>query len=315
MFTYKFRIMIKTILKFCLIATIFYGNAAFSQENDTTYQENDSVNNPLYLNGYGLRPVLLKQKQSLFQLGIISPNYYKWYNSMSGNLESLSPKMVISETYFSGKINYGLSDKLNIRFLLPVTDLHYYSPMGISKGIGLDDIKAGIDWNPFSSNQNGKTNYSVGFTLGLPTGKHYNLEPGNLPLGNGTFEFKGNFTGLYKTSNFNIIYSAYYSYLPNHKNITKGDKSGAFMIFQKPLNTKVGKFGVETSLFGYYDDADKQNNVQIPNTQNYGVDIGVGAWFNYMKNLTLRFYAPYSVYQNKAWLTKYDVNLEISYQF
>jgi len=307
--------MIKTILKFCLIATMFYGTTAFSQENDTIYQENDSVNNPLYLNGYGLRPVLLKKNQFLLQLGIVSPNYYKWYNSMSGNIEALSPKMVISNTYFSGQINYGLSDKFNVRLVLPVSDLHYYSPMGISKGIGLDDIKAGIDWSPFSSNQKGKTNYSLGFTMGFPTGKHYNLEQGKLPLGNGAFELKGNFTGLYQASSFNIIYSAYYSYLTNHKSITKGDETGAFMVFQKPLNTKVGKFGVETSLFGYYKNADKQNTVEIPNTLNYGVDLGVGAWFNYLKNLRLRFYVPYSVYQNKAWLTKYEVNLEISYQF
>jgi len=313
--TYKLRIMIKTILKFCLIATIFYGNAAFSQGNDTIYHENDSVNNPLYLNGYDLHPVLLKKKQFLVQLGVVSPNYYKWNNSMSGNIEPLSPKMVIKETYFSAKINYGLSDKFNIRFLLPVADLHYYSPMGISKGIGLDDIKAGIDWSPFSPNQKRKTNLTVGFTAGFPTGKHYNLEQGNLPLGNGDFELKGNITGLYKASSFNVIYSAYYSYLTNYKSTIKGDESGAYMIFQKPLNTKVGKFGVETSLFGYYDIPDKVNNVEIPNTQNYGVDLGVGAWFNYLKNLKLRFYIPYSIYQNKAWLTKYEVNLKISYQF
>lgn len=294
---------------------MFYGNTAFSQGNDTIYQENDSVNNPLFLNGYELYPVLLHKKQLLLQLGVVSPKYYKWYNPMLQDIEPLSPKMVISETYFTGKLDYGLSDKLNVRFLLPVSDLHYYSPMGISKGIGLDDVKAGIDWTPFSLNKDGKTNYSVGFTAGFPTGKHYNLDPGNLPLGNGAFELKGNFTGLYKASSFNIIYSAYYSYLTNYKNITKGDESGTFLIFQKPFNTKVGKFGIETSLFGYYDNADEQNNIQIPNTQNYGADLGVGAWFNYMKNLTLRFYVPYAVYQNKVWLTKYEINLEISYQF
>ena len=307
--------MIKTILKFCLIATIFYGNTAFSQVNDTIYHENDSLNNPLYLNGYDLHPVLLHKKQFLVQLGVVSPNYYKWFNSTSGNIEALSPKMVISETYFSGKLNYGLSDKLNIRVLLPVTDMHYYSPMGISKGIGLDDINTGIDWSPFTSKQNRKTNFSLGFTAGFPTGKHYNLEQGKLPLGNGAFELKGNITGLYKASSFNVIYSGYYSYFTNHKSTIKGDESGAYMIFQKPFNTKVGKFGVETSLFGYYDIADIANNVSIPNTQNYGVDLGVGVWFNYLKNLKLQFYIPYSIYQNKAWLTKYEVNLKINYQF
>ena len=307
--------MIKTIFKTCLIAILLYGNTAFSQENDATYQENDSVNNPLYLNGYGLHPVLLQKKQYLVQLGIVSPHYYKWYNQKSGSIEPLSPKMVISETYFSGNLNYGLSDKLNLRLLLPVTDLHYYSPMGISKGIGFGDIKAGIDWNPFSSSQSGKTNYTLGFTVGFPTGKHYNLEQGNLPLGNGAFELKGNFTGLYRASNFNIIYSAYYSYLTNHKSITKGNESGAFMVFQKPFNTKVGKLGVETSLYGYYDNADKENGIEIPNTQNYGVDLGVGVWFKYLDDFMLRLYVPYSIYQNNAWLTRYKVNLEISYQF
>lgn len=300
--------MIKKILTLGILIGLFLHASVMAQEPG--YR-----NNPLYLNSYRLRPVLLQKGKYLVQVSANIPHFYKWYSPKTGKYERLTSYQVINEAYFSGILTYGISNRLNLFMVIPVNDLHHYSPMGINKGIGLGDIKAGINWNLLAGHQDANNKYTAGITLGFPTGKHYNLKPGRLPTGTGSVSLRGDITGFHKSSNFNLLYSVYFAYLTNHNIYKTGNEGGGYLILQKPFNTSVGQFGIETSAYTYYKSATKKSGVTIPNTKDYGIDLGIGGWFNYQKNLSIRFNVPYSVYQNSSWLTKYQVMLEIDYLF
>lgn len=281
----------------------------------TEAQVKEPINNPLYINSYGLYPVLLQKGKWLTQLSVDIPHFYKWYSAQSGKPEKVSSKMVFNEAYFKGMATYGLSDRLNLQVILPVNDLHYYSPMGIKKGVGLGDMQVGLNTSLFNKMNSGKNHYTAGLTVGLPTGKYYNLKPDRLPLGTGSVSFGANITGLHHAEKINIIYSGYYTYITNHRSLTVGSETGGYFVLQKPFNTKVGQFGLEAAAYGYYKGANKKNSIAVPNTKNYGIDLGIGGWFNYQKNLSIRFNVPFTIFQNKAWFTKYQVLTQIDYLF
>lgn len=306
----KKQMMIMKRIFIVLLMGLFIQVSAYAQKTEP-------ANNPLALNSYGLHPVLVKKDQWLIQFSVNIPHYYKWYSASAGKPEPVSPKMVFNEAYFKGMVSYGLSSQLNLNVVLPVNDLHYYSPMGIEKGIGLGDMQVGLNMNLLNNNKKTDNNLTGGISIGIPTGKYYNLKPGRLPLGTGSVSFQANLTGLHKTGKLNLIYSAYYTFLTNHSSLITGNETGGYFIIQEPFNTKVGQFGLEASSYGYYKGANKfkSNHVSVPNTKNYGVDLGIGGWFNYQKNLSIRVNVPFTIFQNKAWFTRYQVLTQIDYLF
>ena len=53
----------------------------------------------------------------------------------------------------------------------------------------------------------------------------------------------------------------------------------------------------------------------IPHTEDYTANLFVGASYNYLKDFYLRVGVPYTIYQNKSWLTKYTALIQLDYYF
>ena len=136
------------------------------------------------------------------------------------------------------------------------------------------------------------------------------------PLGLGAFRFKGDVTGLHRFQNLDMIYSIYYEYrTPNSVGLEVGDETGAYLTLQKQLNTSYGNFGLEGGAFGSWNFKDKKNGTSIAHTDDYTANLFIGAWYNYLKDFYIRFGVPYTIYQNKSWLTKYEVLIQLDYHF
>jgi len=305
--------MNKKILLF-VVSMVFLTSFTLKAQNTVT--KKDSVSTiKTYISGMNLRPVLLKKGEFLISLSADIPHYYKWYSPKTEKPEKLSSKMVINEAYFDGYLIYGLNKQVNLFLTVPVTDIHHYSPMGIATGVGFGDVRFGADLDIINLQKDGRNSLVGRVTMGVPTGHYKDLDISEYPTGLGSFRFQGNLTGLHQFSKFDMIYSAYYEYRTNHSGMHIGDETGAYLIFQKPFNTSAGRFGLETGAYTFWQFKNSKKGTVIPNTKNYAVDFYVGGWYNYLKNLYLRFSVPYSVYQNKAWFTKYQVKIQLDYLF
>jgi len=273
------------------------------------------ANNPFYVNSYHLQPVLIPVKQFLVFFNTDIPHYYKWYSPETGKPEKLSSKMVINEINFNARIYYGLTSRLNIFLHVPVRDMHYYSPIGMRSGIGLGDLTTGILYDLISHDETGKNDLTAGLTLGFPTGKYKNINKDKIALGEGSYRFKGNVTGLHRMEEKSLIYSFYYEYLSNHSGYHIGDETGAYILCQIPVNTSYGYFGIEPSLNMYWKFKNTNGGETIPNSEDYAIELALGGWYQFINNLYLRVNVPFTLFRNDAWMTRYNIMLQVDYLF
>ncbi len=273
------------------------------------------ANNPYFVNSYPLQPVLLPEKSFKVLFNTDIPHYFKWYAPSSGKPEKLSDKMVINEANFNAGGYYGLSNRINLFLSVPIRDVHYYSPMGVRSGTGFGDIQTGISYSLIPFGEKEKNSLSTGLTLGFPSGKYKNLGDDDAALGEGSFRFKGDLTGLVRMDKYNLIYSVYYEYRTNHSGMHIGDETGVYTILQKPFNTPLGHFGVEASAYAYWKFKNTFEGNTVMNSEDYAVHLGAGGWYNFIGNFYLRFNVPFAVFRNKAWFTQYRVMVQLDYYF
>jgi len=266
-----------------------------------------------YVSVQNLRPVLLKKGGIQFSLGIDFPRFYKSYNSKTKRMEKINPHFIFNETYFNGYFTYGLTDKVNIYGILPVVNIHHYTPMKIQEGVGFGDIKIGMDYQIVGIKDSSDDVLSAELRVTLPTGRHDNLAPTDYFTGNGSFGFMLLLNGLHKFDKNNLWYSVYYDYRTNHHGIQAGDETGIFLTMQHPYYTKFGNFGLEYGTYFYYNFYDKISGNISPMTRDYSANLYLGAWYKYLDKYYIRFGVPYSVYQNGAILTKYQVMVQFDY--
>ena len=284
-------------------------------QNIETLQDTGSFQKPVFLSVSNLRPITFNKQRILFRLQAEYPKFYKYLNFKSGKTERVTESTVLNEAFYFGHIVYGFTNRINLFVILPLASVHHYSPAGTFIGKGLGDIEIGGIYsllNP-KSRENSLTS---SLSLGFPTGKYKNRDINDLPLGLGAFRFKGDVTGLHRFKNLDLIYSIYYEYrTPNSVGLEVGDETGAYLTLQKQLNTSYGNFGLEGGAFGSWNFKDKKNGTSIANTDDYTANLFIGAWYNYLKDFYIRFGVPYTIYQNKSWLTKYEVLIQLDYHF
>lgn len=300
--------------KFFLVITGFLVIATMGLcAQETTPEKDTIVSGNSALTILNLRPVLLKKGQALVSFRVDFPNIYKVYNPSTGKPEKLSPVVALSEMYFNSYITYGLSNKWNLFVMLPVADIHHYSPMGEVSGVGFGDVEAGVDYRLLNGRKDRKNRLVARMTLGFPTGRFQNLSSTQYPLGLGSFRFRTVLTGLHQYTKIQMIYSAYYEVRTNRLGVSMGDETGAFLLFRKPIETAYGRFGLEGGAYTTLNFSDKKSGVVIPHTQDYVANLYMGVWFQYLKKINLRFGIPYSIYQNKSWITQYRILFQLDY--
>jgi len=273
------------------------------------------IQKPVFISVLNLRPVTLNKQRILFSLQAEYPRYYKYLNLKSGITERVSESTVLNEAYYFGHVVYGFTDRINLFAILPLASIHHYSPVRTIIGKGLGDIELGGNYSLLDP-KNRENNLTSGLAIGLPSGKYKNIGLNDYPLGLGAFKFKGDVTGLHRFNNMDMIYSIYYEYRThNSKGLEVGDEAGAYLTLQKQLNTNFGNFGLEGGAYGSWNLKDKKNGSYIPYSDKYAANLFVGAWYNYLKDFYIRFGLPYTIYQNKTWLTKYEVLIQLDYHF
>jgi hypothetical protein len=302
----------KIILLFALL--LFIIRPTYGQ-NIETLQDTDSFQRPVFLSVSNLRPITLNKQRILFSLQADYPRFYKYLNFKSGKTERVSESTVLNEAYYFGHIVYGFTNRINLFVILPLASVHHYSPAGTIIGKGLGDIEIGGVYSLLDP-KNRENSLTSSLSLGFPTGKYKNMDINDYPLGLGAFRFKGEITGLHRFRNLDMIYSIYYEYRThNSVGLEVGDETGAYLTLQKQLNTSYGNFGLEGGAFGSWNFKDKKNDTSIAHTDDYTANLFIGAWYNYLKDFYIRFGVPYTIYQNKSWLTKYEVLIQLDYHF
>ncbi|HEY5509476.1 MAG TPA: hypothetical protein VIK10_00450 [Prolixibacteraceae bacterium] len=292
----------KILLLFGLLLFIVWPS---SGQNPEALQDTGFVKKPVFISVLNLRPVTLNKQRILFSLQAEYPEYYKYFNPQSGKTERVSESTALNEAYYFGHIVYGFTDRINLFAIIPVTSIHHYSPSATIIGKGFGDFALGGIYSLVES-KNFENSLTSGITVGFPTGKYKNIGSNDYPLGLGAYKFKGDVTGLHRFKNLDMMYSVYYEYRTNNsQGLNIGDEAGAYITFQKQIKTDYGNFGLEGGAYGTY----------IPHTDDYSANLFVGAWYNYLKDFDIRVGVPYSIYQNKSWLTKYEVLIQLDYYF
>lgn len=302
----KYKIIVLT-----LFLIMGYGRLAKAQSAEQSSKQQDSTQ--LYQSAYNIRPVLLHKGQMLASLQLRFPRFYKTYNPKEKAYGKISDKIVLSEAYFSGYFTYGISNKINIYAMLPMVNIHHYTPMRFQTGIGFGDIEIGGNYQLLGLENSSKNALSVEMAFRLPTGKYKNLAADAYPTGLGSFGLTPRINGLHHFNKFDLWYSAYYEYRTDNGNKHNGDQTGLFVSLQKSYHTTLGEFGLEGGLESYYNFTDKQNGKALANTEDYAANLYVGGWYKYLDKFYLRFGVPYSIYQNSTWLTKYQVMIQFDY--
>ncbi len=285
-------------------------SSLFGQDSIRTLKTKSDT--AFYQTVYNLRPVLLKKHKMLLNVRLDFPRYYKMYNAKQQAITKVPSSMVLNEFYFNTYFTYGLTDRWNVYTMLPIVDIHHYSPMGIQKGVGLGDVQLGAVWQFLNGTATMKDFLSLELRTTFPTGKSMTTAQ-DYPTGKGAFRFMLSVNGLHKFDKFDLWYSGYYEYRTNHSGINTGDNTGLYVALQKSFLTEVGNFGVEGGLNGYYNFKDTKAGAVIPNSKDYAVNLYVGGWYKYLNLIYIRFGVPYTVYQNDAWMTKYRIMLQFDY--
>lgn len=307
--------MMKKKIIFLLSALLLIIIRPSSGQNTEVQQDTVSGKKTEFISVLNLHPVTISKQRILFSLKAEYPEFYKYLNPKSGKTERVPETSALNEAYYFGHVVYGFTDRIDLILILPVASVHHYSPKGTIVGKGLGDIELGGIYSLLDS-ENPDNSLTSGMTIGLPTGKYKNIASNDFPLGLGAFKFKSDITGLHRFSNFDMIYSVYYEYRTNNsEGLHVGDETGAYLTFQKQINTNYGNFGFEGGAYGFWNFKDEKNGTYIPHTDYYNANLFVGAWYNYLKDFYLRFGVPYTIYQNKSWLTKYEVLIQLDYHF
>ncbi len=284
-------------------------------QNSEILQDTGFVKRPVFISVLNLQPLTLSKNRILFSFQAEYPEFYKYLNSKNGKTEPVSENTVINEAYYYGRAVYGLTDRINLFTILPVASIHHITPSATIIGKGLGDFAIGGNYSLHES-KNFKNSLTSSITIGFPSGKYKNIGANDYPLGLGAYEFKGDVTGLHRFKNLDIIYSVYYEYRTgNSQGLNVGDEAGASITFQKQFNSNYGNFGLEGGAYGFWNLKDKKAGSTIPYTDDYNANLFVGAWYNYLKDFYLRFGVPYTIYQNKSWLTKYTALIQLDYYF
>ncbi|MCD6577989.1 hypothetical protein J7L48_00770, partial [bacterium] len=258
--------------------------------------------------------VLLHERKMMFNLGLRFPEYFKDYNGMTGKIEDVNPNILLNESYFNGLFTYGLSDNFNIYGIVPIVNIHHYSPMIFKEGVGLGDIKIGGDYQLVKLKEN-NPDYamSIEIKFSFPTGQYDDLTASDYPTGRGNYGigFFLNSVHMFNTANF--LWTAYYDYRTDYNGIQSGDETGLFLIMQHPFNTSFGNFGIEYGSHLYYKFADEKGGIDLPNSEDYSVDFYLGGWYEYLDDFYFHFGVPHSLYQNGEFFTKYQIIVQFDY--
>jgi hypothetical protein len=284
-------------------------------QNSEILQDSGFVKRPVLISVLNLQPLTLSKNRILFSLQAVYPEYYKYLNSKNGKAEQVSETTVLNEAYYYGHAVYGLTDRINLFTILPLASVHHFSPTTTISDKGFGDFAIGGHYSLLESKKF-ENSLTSSITVGFPTGKYKNIGENDYPLGLGAYKFRSDVTGLHRFKNLDMIYSIYYEYrTSNSQGLNVGDEAGAYMTFQKQFNTNYGNFGLEGGAYGFWNLKDKKDGSSIPSTDNYNANLFVGAWYNYLKDFYLRFGVPYTIYQNKSWLTKYTALIQLDYYF
>lgn len=284
-------------------------------QNSEMLQDTGFVKRPVFISVLNLQPLTLSKNRILFSFQAEYPEFYKYLNSKNGKTEQVSETMVLNEAYYYGHAVYGLTDRINLFIILPLASVHHFSPTTTISDKGFGDLAIGGHYSLFES-KNFENSLTSSISVGFPTGKYKNIGANDYPLGFGAYKFKGDVTGLHRFKNLYMIYSVYYEYRTgNSQGLNVGDEAGTYITFQKQFNTKYGNFGLEGGAYGFWNLKDKKDGSYILHTDDYNANLFVGAWYNYLKDFYLRFGVPYTIYQNKSWLTKYTALIQLDYYF
>ena len=284
-------------------------------QNPEQQVDSGFIKKTVFISVLNLRPVTLNKQRILFSLQAELPDYYKYLNPQSGTTERVSESNVLNEAYYFGHVAYGFTDRINLFAILPVTSIHHYSPSATIIGKGFGDLALGANYSLLES-KNFENCLTSSITVGFPTGKYKNIGANEYPLGLGAYKFKGDITGLHRFKNLDMMYAVYYEYRTgNSQGLNIGDEAGAYLTFQKQINTNYGNFGLEGGAYGFWNFKDKKSGTYIPLTDNYEANLFVGACYHYLKDFDIRVGIPYSIYQNRSWLTKYEVLIQLDYYF
>ncbi len=268
-----------------------------------------------FISTYTFHPQLLARKAWLIDFSSDITKFFKYYNPMAGKIAPKMPVVVLNEAYFNAHIAYGLSAKVNLFVDLPFADLHHYSPMMFQKGVGFGDVQTGL---VFGNLLKGNHHLSVEAQISWPTGI-YMLKKQVLNTGRGAFGLQAGLSGLEnlqtRADGWQLAYHAYYNYLISIDKIKKGPEAGATLLFRKPYHTRYGYFGMENGWDFQYRTPYKAGPKTLPMTGLTQFNVSIGGWYEFLKHWYLRMAVPYTLYQNKAFLTKYSIIFQLDYKF
>jgi len=287
----------------------------YGQQVDSL-QENAVDTTDFFITAYNFHPELLTKGKYLFDFNADMPKYFKYFNPMKNLIEKKMSVVVINDAYFNGHLLYGISNKVNLTVNLPFVDSHHYSPLMFQKGVWFGDLQTGLC---FGNLLKGKSSLVAETDIILPTGSHKH-QMQSIDTGEGAFGFQLKLNGLTPLQNtganaWQMAYSASYNYMYSIDNIKQGNEAKAYLLLQKPLHTDFGYFGWETGFIFQYNTADKMGEISLPNSNLTQFDLNIGGWYRFLDNFYLRFAVPYTIYQNKAYLTKYSVIMQLDYLF
>lgn len=286
-----------------------------SGQNPGVQQDNLLTKKQVFISVLNLRPVTISKRRILISFQAKYPEFYKYFNPKSGKTERVPETSALNEAYYFGHVVYGITDRFNLFTILPMSSVHHYSPARTITGKGFGDIALGGTYSLLDA-ENTENSLTSRVTIGFPTGKYKNIGPNDYPLGLGSFNFKGDVTGLHRFNSLDMIYSAYYEYRTNNsEGLQIGDETGAYLTFQKQINTNYGNFGFEGGAYGFWKFKDEMDGTYTSHSDNYTGNIFIGASYNYLKDFYLRVGVPYTIYQNQSWLTKYEVLIQLDYYF
>ncbi len=286
---------------------------AFGQDIITL--PDSSRHSDIAVSALDLRPETLVKNDLLIRLNFSFPGYLRTLNTKTGHMDKLSDKVVLNEMLVNASIDYGISNRITLFTQIPVSDLHQSSPAGVVTDKGIADIGFGAAYE-IVDNKSGNNIITCAGTLYAPTGKSSYLIPSDYSSGMGIVHLKGDLTGMHRSGNSAIIYSGYYELRPvNALDFNIGDELGVTLIRQNYYKTRYGNFSIEYGGFSSYKTGDKSAGITVPHSTDFSVAAFAGGWYEYQKNLFLRFGLPYTIYQNGSPFTKYNVIIQLDYNF
>ena len=267
-----------------------------------------------FFSALNIRSQVIENHSFMVRLNAEIPNYFKWMNAKTGKMEKLSDKSIMNEMLLTASVDYGMTPKLSLFAQIPFSFIHHYSPMGEVSGSGLSDIVAGAYYNLLGNAETTNVLTTEG-SVYFPTGKTKNLTVSNYPTGLGVFRLRGDVSVLHRLNTSTIGLSGYYEYRANNDSVNVGDVLGLNILKQDYFNTSFGNFGLEYGAFSAYQFKNSKRGTDIQNTDDFSSGAVIGGYYEYLSHLFLRFDIPYTIYQNKSFLTKYQVLIQIDYRF